>query len=439
MTPEFLSLLKQYVSLKSISTDPAFKDDILKTVDWLKNIFSTNGFSVETFEAPLCNPVVFASYTIPEATETVLVYGHYDVQPAAKEEGWRTEPFELTELDGRLYARGVVDNKGQNLIHTFTVIDLIKQNELKYNVKFLIEGNEETSNVELASIIEKNKDKLACDYILVSDGEILGNNPVIEYSLRGGLNCTIKYTTAKNNLHSGIYGGGVPSAAQELSGLISKFYDNQNRVAVPGFYDNVDEIPANERENNKKLLKNEQEVFDITGVSKLLLEPGMDFYSAVGLRPTLQVTGIKTGYIGDGYANIVPATAEARVNFRFVRSQDPEKVFKAFEQFVRDNTPNYVKMEISRTVAWEAVKVDITSPKVLEVRELLGKAYGVEVFTKPVGGSIPVVTDFKNVLGRDTLLVSLGNEDCNMHGTDENFRVDLVEKGLKFSKLFFGR
>lgn len=438
MNLEFLNLLTQYTRLKSISTDPAYKGDILKTVEWLKNLFQSNGFSVETFEAPKCNPIVFASYSVPNATETVLIYGHYDVQPASKEEGWTTEPFELTQRDGRLYARGVVDNKGQNLIHAFTVINLIKHGKLKYNVKFLIEGNEETSNEELAGIVSLQKEKLACDYVLVSDGEILGDNPVLEYSLRGGLNCTIKFTTAKNNLHSGIYGGAVPNAAQELAKLISKFYDTENRVVVvPNFYDNVDVIPANEIENNKKLLKDEKQVFDITGVKRLLAEPEMDFYSQVGLRPTLQVTGIKSGYIGDGYANIVPATAEARVNFRFVASQDPEKVFAEFEKFVRSNTPDYVNVEVSKTKSWEAVKIDITSPKFVEVRELLGKAFSTEVFNKPVGGSIPVVTDFKNILGKDTLLVSLGNEDCNMHGTDENFRIDLLEKGLRFSEMFF--
>lgn len=433
----YKKLLSEYVALKSISTDKAFVPEIQKTVSKLSDLFKNNGFMVDILKGPNSNPVVLASHTVSKDLETVLVYGHYDVQPAAKEDGWSSDPFTLSEKNGRLIGRGVVDNKGQFLIHVYTVLELIKQNKLKYNVKFLIEGNEETANEDMGKLIAKNKAKMTCDYVMISDGELASGRPVVEYSLRGGFNLTLKYTTAKTNLHSGIFGGTIPNAAFELSKFLSKLHDSKNKVTVPGFYEGVDKITKEQVASNKKLLKNKKEVFELSGAKALLMESGMDFYTQTGLRPTLQITGIKTGYIGDGYANIVPATAEARINFRTVRSQNEDKILSAFKKYVAKNTPKYVSYEISHTEPYKSVKVNINSEKVKEVKKLLAKAYEDEVLIKPVGGGIPVVSDFKDVLGKDTLLISLGNDDCNMHGVDENFNIELAKKGLKFSELFF--
>src|SRR3989344_5378141 len=259
----YKSLLSEFVSFKSVSTDKAYISEIQKTVKWLEKLFSERGFSVEVIKGTRCNPVVFASYETESAKETVLVYGHYDVQPANKSDGWEKEPFWLNEKKGKLYARGVVDNKGQVLIHIFTVFELIKTQEIKYDVKFLIEGNEETSNDELADIIKKNKSKLKADYVLISDGEI-PYKPSIEYSLRGGFNVTLKYITAKNNLHSGIFGGAIPSASYELSKFLAKLYDKNNKVSIPGFYVGVDRITGEQVKSNKKLLKVGEDVLKMT-------------------------------------------------------------------------------------------------------------------------------------------------------------------------------
>ncbi len=429
---EYTKLLKEYVSFKSISTSKEFLPEIDKTVNWLKSYFEKNNFSVELLKGTTTNPVILASYILPEKAETVLIYGHYDVQPA---DGWE-QAFILQEKNGRLLARGVVDNKGQNLIHIVTVAELIKAGKLKYNVKFLLEGNEETGNADIAGILKNNKEKLKTDYVLISDGEISGDTPLIEASLRGGANLTLTYKTAPNNVHSGLYGGAIPNAAQEIAHFLAKLFTADNVVTIPGFYEDVDAIEQHHKENNK-LLAAKEDILKLIGVKKLLTEKDHDFYTQTGLRPTLEITGINTGYIGEGYSNIIPGTAEVRINVRLVASQDPQKFKKIFTEFVKNNTPSYVDYDLQIGDAYPAVKINIDSEKVKEVKELLTKAYNTAPLIRYVGGSIPIVTDFKKVLGVDSLLVSLGNNDCNMHGVDENFRIDLIEKGLAFSKLFF--
>ena len=438
MFTTYIELLREYVAFKSISTDLAFKNDMEKTVDWLTFVFTNYGFKVESWKTECANPVVYARYEVSPKAETVLVYGHYDVQPAEKEDGWTDEPFKLAVRKGKLFARGVVDNKGQNLIHIVTVGELIKQDKLKYNVIFMIEGNEETSNPEMTKLVLQKKNKLQTDYIIISDGEIIGKTPTIEASLRGGFNMTVQVQTAPSNLHSGIFGGTIPNSANELSKVLAGLFDKNNKITVPGFYDGVPVISP----TTKKILrsiKTDKEIMKLAGVKALTPEKGLDHFTQTGLRPTLQVTGIKTGYIGEGYANIVPANAEARINVRCVGKQNPEKVFQKIADHIKKQLPAYVKTTITRTECSDPVVVDVESKSAKEVRGLLKKAYGIEPIVHYVGGGIPIVSDYKKTLGKDTLLISLGNDDCNMHGIDENFTVDLVKKGLKFSELFFSK
>jgi len=436
LNPEFKKLLSDYVALKSISTDSAFAEQMTQTSQWLGSHLAKYGFKVSYLKGPRTNPVVFAEYIQSPKMETVLVYGHYDVQPAHKADGWLSDPFTLTERKGRLYGRGVVDNKGQNLIHVFTVCNLIKEGKLAYNVKFMIEGNEETANPDMEAMVKKHKKLLASDAIIISDGEIQGSTPTIDASLRGGFNITVTLRTGKNNLHSGLSGGVAPSASHELSRLIAKFYTKDNKIAIPGFYQGV-KNPTKEQLFHTKRTGTAKEIMELFGVKAVVSEKGMNPHAQIGLRPTIQVTGIKSGYTGDGYSNIVPATAEARINVRVVGGQDPLKIYEALAKFIRKETPAHAEIDIKRTELNGAVAVDISQPRFMEVRKLLKNAFGKEPIVKYVGGSIPIVSDFKETLGKDTLMVSLGNDDCNMHGVDENYRIDLIEKGLAFSKSFF--
>ncbi len=432
---QFTGMLREYISFKSISTDNAFAADIARQVEWLTKLFKDNGFKVTILQGPKTNPVVVAEYHVADNLKTKLIYGHYDVQPASLEDGWTTEPFNLTEENGRLVARGIVDNKGQNFIHIFTAIKLIKENRLGCNLKFMLEGNEETSNPDMTNLVAENAALLKSDQIIISDGEILGFTPTIEESLRGGGNLTLRYTSAKNDLHSGLFGSGVPSATKELIALLSKMLLPNGTVTIPGFYDEVDPITPQQIERNLALLKIDDPV--VTGGVKATIGKH-DFHTMVGIWPAVEVSGIQAGYTGEGYKNIIPATAFAKINFRLVASQKPEQFVERFKKYVADNTPAYIDYTISVDKMSYPVKVNVADPEILKIMEYQEKVYGVKPVIKNVGGGIPVVADFKNVLGIDAFLISLGNNDCNMHGVQENFNVDLVAKGLELSELMLG-
>lgn len=433
MFEQYKKLLAEFVSFKSISTDPKYRDGIAKTVLWLKKQFLKNKFKVEVIKTKEANPVVFASYQTDDLLPTVLIYGHYDVQPAEKSDGWTNDPFSLSEKKGRLLARGVVDNKGQIVTHMFAAFNLIKKKKLKYNVKFLIEGNEETGNVALSKVMAKNKKKMKCDFVLVSDGELTNNNPTIDVSLRGGFNCMLTYITAKNNVHSGIFGGAIPSASYELSKFLSNLYDKNNSVSFSEFYDDLEKPTKKELENNKKLFEQSEDIKNLAGVKTLLTERGVDFFTQTGLRPTIQISGIKAGYGDEGFSNIVPANALAKLNFRLAPGQSANKMVKVFEKYVKANTPKYVDYKLYFEGLHDPVKVNIDNEYVVKIKKLLKNIYGSEPRFRNVGGAIPFVGDVKEILGVDTIMVPLVNEDCNMHGANENYDTNLAKKGIEFS------
>ncbi len=433
---KYLKLLSEYIGFKSISTDPAYKDQILETVEWLKKLFMANGFTIEIIQGPKTNPVLVARYHQADDMQTVLVYGHYDVQPASIGDGWNTDPFTLAIREKRLFGRGVVDNKGQNLAHAVTVFDLIKSGELKYNVAFMLEGNEETGNEDMSDLVLEHKDLLKTDYILISDGEIVGENPTIEASLRGGMNACVKIFGAPNDLHSGLYGGAAPNPALIASHIISQLKDLDGQVKIPGFYEDIEGI-LSDQEKNLDRMPSDEEVCKMAGLKGLMCEPGISFYGQVGLRPTIEISGIASGYTGAGYKNIIPAECEFRVNFRFVPGQYSETIYFRFAEMISDIIPESVRYEITRTKPYGSVKLNTESSMQKRVQTQLKEVYGMDPLMKYVGGGIPIVLDFQEVLGIDSLLVPSGNEDCNMHGVNENFRVDLVKKALGWSRLFF--
>jgi acetylornithine deacetylase/succinyl-diaminopimelate desuccinylase-like protein len=434
----FQSLFAEYLAFKSISTDPAYKNDIQKTVDWLSNLLESNGFKVSTIQGPNTNPVVIAEYHQSDDLQTVLVYGHYDVQPADKEDGWTEEPFTLSVRNGRMYARGVVDNKGQNLIHIMSVIELIKEDKLKYNVKFMIEGNEETGNEDMTQLVKDNTELLKSDVIIISDGEIVESIPTIEASLRGGFSARVVLTGPSNDLHSGLFGGAVPNPALYAARFVGTLKNLDGEVQIPGFYNGVEDITDDQRTNLERMPA-DSVAQAVAGVKGLTMEPGVSFYAQVGLRPTIEISGLNSGYTGVGYKNIVPSKAEFRVNFRLIPGQDGEKIYTSFKKYMNDNIPDFLHCEIEHTGIYKPVRLDVNTPEAMKVRSLLKDAYGVEPLIKYVGGGIPIVEDFQSILGIDSLLISFGNEDCAMHGADENFRIDLLENALKFSRSFFSK
>jgi acetylornithine deacetylase/succinyl-diaminopimelate desuccinylase-like protein len=435
---DFLTHLAVFVAHPGVSTDPTADADTVATATWLENWLRARHFTVHRWEGPGMHPVLCAATTPRLSAPTILVYGHYDVQPVDAGDAWHADPFTLHKTDGRLFARGVADNKGQLLIHLWTVADLMRRGGLRYNVKFLIEGDEECGSPGLADTIARHRDALACDHILISDGAIIGDTPTIEASLRGNVNLTLTYKTADSALHSGAYGGAVPNAAYELGALIGKFYDADHVIAIPGFYKGMAKISA-PRARSNRLRAQENTLLEALGVRGLVTEPHTDFYTQTGQLPTIQVTGLSAGYTGDGYANIVPHQATAKLNVRLVAGQQPEAVVAALAQFIAKHTPDYVTHILEKTDSEPGIRVDTDQPLVKKIKTYLADSHGAKPLIHHCGGSIPIVGDMQRLLGVDPILVSLANEDCRMHGVNENFRIDLIDKGLAFSRRLFGR
>lgn len=429
--------LGEFIKIKSISAG-GFENELKKASEYLVGLFSNLGFETKIIDGKTTNPYVFAEYKISERAETVLIYGHYDVQPADIKDGWEKDPFEIDEREGKLIARGIEDNKGQVMVHILTIGELIKEGKLKKNVKFFIEGNEETGNPEIIDVIKENRDLLNCDYVLISDGEISNENPAMDVSFRGGVNMKITFETAKNDVHSGVYGGAFPNAAMELSNLISKLYDENNRISIGNFYDDVRAPTKEELENNESIEFDLDRIKKDTGIRALKMEKGLDFYTQVGMLPMLTVTGFKSGFIGEGFNNIIPCKAECRINFRFAADQEPQKIVKLVKDFVINNTPEYVDVTFEESPTFDPVKIDTKDPIFSEVRKDLEETYGKKLIFRYCGASIPVVVDFKSVLKKPILSVGFAGEDSNAHGVGENFRIDHIKKALKFSHKFFG-
>jgi len=432
MLNQYKKLLTQLIAFKSVSTDKSFKPEIDKTADFLNDLLKENSFESRIIKG-YSNPIVVASYIADPKYKTCLIYGHYDVQPADKSEGWHSEPFALTEDKGRLIARGVVDNKGQIAIHLTSVFKLIKESNLGYNIKFMIEGDEETGSSHLESFLKDHQNLLKADFTIVSDGEIVSQIPVIETGFRGGFDIHLTLKTSEIDLHSGLYGGAAPNCAHEAAKLLSKIFDENNRVAIPDFYNNVDQISQEISKNNQNVPFDFQEYQKMTCTKALLTEPEYDFCTQVGLRPTVQITGLESGYNGEGYRNSLPPKATVKLNFRLVKSQKIEEVIGGVKKFIKENLPDYVDYEIKVGNQFEGIKLTIDNEYVVKAIDILEKAYNQKPLFKYCGGGLPIITFFNDVLKLKQVIVPLGNEDCAMHAVHENFRLDNIEKGLKFS------
>ncbi len=438
----YTQLLKEFVALRSISTDPKYAEDIEKTAAWLGNLLKENGFEVEIVKG-FGNPIVHAQYKNTEngaqKKQHVLIYGHYDVQPASKEEGWSSDPFELTEKNGRFLGRGAVDNKGQIMIYLTTVIELIKQKKLGYDVSFLIEGNEETGSAGIDRFVEKNKEKLTADFLLVSDGEITAGHPVIEVGFRGVLNVALTIETSTKDNHSGLYGGIIPNAATELTILLGKLFDqstNEQKINIKGFYDNITPPTPADITTNEKIPFDKNELSEISGAKTFFAREGWNIHTQLGFAPSLEITGIQSGYTGVGFRNSIPGRATAKMNLRLVHNQKPDDIVKKFKAFVAENLPSYCSFTFEGDESCPAVHLNAEGPIFEKATKLMEDVYKDSVLHKYCGATIPLAVLFEESLQIPQLYIPMANEDCNMHGADENFTIDLIKKGLAFAEAF---
>jgi len=438
MLENYKQLLGQLVRFKSVSTDSAYQPEIQKTVEWYRNLFQGAGFQAQIIKG-YDNPLLIADYTTDPNLRTVLVYGHYDVQPASKEEGWESEPFELAEREGRFYARGVIDNKGQALVHIVNVFEHIKNKTLGYNVKFFLEGNEETGSPKLDGFIKERKELLKADFVLLSDGEIAAGAPNIEIGFRGTFNSTLRITCGKVDLHSGLYGGAAPNAIHELSKIIAGFYAADNKLAWAGIYEGMPQIAPAILENNKRIPFSLEEYDKMTGKQVFFSQDNLDFYTQVGLLPCIEVSGIQAGYTGEGYRNAIPYKALAKINVRLAPGQEPEKVFSELKKYVESTMPKYCSFELSLDQQNKGALLETDNEFTQRAGRILSEVWGKPPILKYVGGSLPIITSFKELLGIPQAIIPLVNEDCNMHGANENFDLKYWEKAMEFSRRFFAR
>lgn len=429
----YRQLLEEYVRFQSISPDRAFVAACETTANWLMALFERAGFQTSLLTHDQTNPVVLASFEVSPSAPTVLIYGHYDVQPISEASAWVSDPFELSEREGKLFARGVADNKGQTLIHIATVLDLIESGQLSKNIKFLIEGNEETGSPHLGDILSSQAATLTCDQLIISDGSVTDNRPTIDVSLRGMICVTIAVQTAATALHSGVFGGAVPNAAHELSKLLSSLFDADEHVLIPGFYKGAKGLPRDRKVDEKR----QRFIQSISGVKGFRLESRSDFDTQTGLRPMLQVTSLQSGYTGDGYSNFVPDRATAKLNVRLVPKQDSAAVREAIHSFIKANIPPDVDIEVTSTEPVPPIDLITDKRKLAPITNILEAVYKKPVAYRHVGGTLGILSELRRLTGTAPLLISLANEDCHMHGPNENFSLDLISKGLVFSKAFF--
>ncbi len=428
----FIKELSDYVRFPSVSAQPQHRDDMKACAEWVVKQCQQIGLQTELC-ATKGHPVVLAKTpkTGKSGRRHYLVYGHYDVQPPEPFELWKSPPFEA-RIEGRsLFARGANDNKGQNLAHLKAVEAFFKTGtELPCDLTFVIEGEEEVGSASLSTFLKERQNELKCDAIVISDtGMPAKNCPALTYALRGIAAFEIVLRGPARDLHSGIFGGTVDNPAMALSQMLAQLRDKDGRVAIPGFYDDVQELSDYERKEFTRLPFTEEQYRQMLGVPKLFGEKGYTPFEQRSARPTLEINGLTSGYQGEGSKTIVPAWSRAKITTRLVPNQSPAKIIKLMTEHLKKICPPTVTMELESGHGAEPYLVSPTSAHAQAALRALKSAFGNEPILMREGGSIPIVNEFKQILGVDVLLLGLALPDDNAHSPNEKFDLDCFAKG----------
>lgn len=430
--------LNEFLRIPSISTEPDRKGDTRKAGEWVHNVLSGCGLKSEILETK-GHPCIFAdSGPVAGGGPTVLLYGHYDVQPTGDESLWHSPPFTPTVRDGNVYARGSADDKGQVLTHMLATEAWMKvAGKLPVRVKFLIEGEEEIGSPNLEPMITKLKDRLACNYVALSDTPKFDKTtPAITYGTKGLIYKEIILTGPKQNLHSGSYGGTLTNPGNAAATIIAGLRDADNRVTIPGFYDDVQPLTDDERKRLKALPFDEKGYQDAMGCPALTGEKGYTTIERRWARPTCDVNGMYGGFMGPGASTVIPAKIGVKVSMRIVPNMDPERINRAFEETVKKLCPPGVKMEILTHSYCSAYAAPTDSPGMRAASEALQAGFGkAPVFIRE-GGTLPILPMFKKELGADSIMIGFCMPDCNAHGPNEYFGLDDLHNGTKTSAHF---
>ncbi len=434
-----LNDLKEFLRIPSVSTKTEHKPDIERAAEWLSRQLKPAGIDEVEIVPTKMHPLVYGESPQRPDRPTVLFYGHYDVQPAEPLDLWTSPPFEPEVRNGNLYGRGTADDKGQVHIHMKALEALEKtQGELPINVKVMIEGEEEVGSANLWDFVQKNRSRLKADALIVSDTSMLGPGvPSITYGLRGLDYFQVEVTGAKQDLHSGVFGGAAPNPITILAEMIAKLHDKNFRVTVPGFYDDVDKLTAKERKAMNSLPWSEKEFRKTVGSPGLAGEAGHTIVENLWTRPTLELNGIWGGYLGEGSKTVIPAKAYAKFSTRLVPSQNPAKIARQVERHVRQLLPKTVKCRfevLSTSKPWVA---PYAHPIFQKARQALEQGFGKKAVFIREGGSIPFVTQMHDTFGVPCVLLGFGLPDENAHAPDEHLSLENYYGGIKSVALFY--
>lgn len=434
----FIEELKDLLRVPSVSADPEYTDEVLRMAEITRQSLVDAGVDF----AELCEtpgyPIVYGEKIIDPELPTVLIYGHYDVQPADPVELWDSPPFEPVVKDGKIYARGAADDKGQFYMHVKAFEMMMRTNTLTCNVKFMIEGEEEVGSNGLSWFVPKNKEKLKSDVILISDTSLIANDvPSITTGLRGLSYLEVEVTGPKRDLHSGVYGGAVANPINILCDMIHSLIDENGHITVPGFYEDVIELSTEERAEMNKApfdleeYKRELEVDEVKG------EMGYTTLERASIRPTLDVNGIWGGYIGEGAKTVLPSKAFAKISMRLVPDQGSEKITRLFKEHFENIAPDYVKVKVTPHHGGEAVVTSVDSAAYQAASKAMETTFGKKPIPTRGGGSIPIVALFKKELGQDSIMMGFGLDSDDIHSPNESYGIFNYLKGIETIPYFF--
>ncbi len=433
-----LDELFELLRIPSISADGAYHNDILAAADYIKNKLIEAGADKVELCQTAGNPIVYGEKIIDPALPTVLVYGHYDVQPVVPLELWESEPFVPTirktqvHPDGAIFARGACDDKGQVYSHVKAFEMMMKTDTLPCNIKFMIEGEEEVGSSNLGIFCIANKEKLKADVVLISDTSIIANDiPSIDCGLRGLSYVEVEVTGPNRDLHSGVYGGAVANPINILSKMIASMHDENNRITIPGFYDKVIELSQDEREELNKAPFNLEDYKKDLGIDEIWGEKGYNVLERTGIRPTLECNGIWGGYIGEGAKTVLPAKAFAKISMRLVPNQGSKEITELFKNHFESIAPAGIKVVVKAHHGGEPVVTPIDSPAYLAAERAMEKTYGKKPIPTRSGGSIPIVALFEKELGLKSVLMGFGLDSDALHSPNEHYGVFNYYKGIE--------
>ncbi len=440
----YLDELFELLKIASISADPAYKDEVMKCAEVCADHLRNAGAD----EVQICEtkgyPVVYGEKMVGKDLPTVLVYGHYDVQPPDPLELWKKPPFEpyieKTDLhpDGAVFARGAADDKGQFFMHIKAFEAMMKTNSLPCNVKFIIEGEEEVGSKSLGDFVNEYKEKLSCDCILISDTSLYSTEqPTVTTGLRGLSYVEVEVEGPNRDLHSGLYGGAVPNPIHVLSRMIAGLIDENGHITIDGFYDNVEEVSAEERALMNKL-KDDQEAFKSSiGLSGVEGERGFTTLERTSIRPTLDCNGIWGGYTGEGAKTVIPSKAFAKISMRLVPYQTPEEITEKFTKYFEKIAPANVKVKVNPHHGGMPYVLPSDTKEFAAAKEAMETAFGTEVLPFRSGGSIPITAMFEEVLGAKSVLMGFGLASDAIHSPNEHYGLYNFYKGIESIPLFF--